>query len=218
MAKWVEVQQGKPRVRIPNRKDRLPKTPAAELAAPYRDPRNGRFGAGNPGGRLRQVAALARVTAESLLRLETAQVAPFLRGHLGDAQRHAQALVDVLPATTDELVALCADEARARLMANACVTEGSKAECTADEARAWREEARAWLREVRQIVMTRRAVAKETPAKPKAEDSPWFTNDDPSDARSLPESTDAASNTEPPSESNVAQSSDMVNGPKEGIE
>lgn len=175
MPTYVETSHGKLRTRA-LRKDRAPKTQASELAAPYRDPSNGRFGAGNPGGRLRQVAALARVTAASLLKLESPQVAPWLRGHLLDAQQHVQALVDALPAPTDELVALCADEARARLMANACVTEGAKVECSATEARAWRDEARSWLREVRQITLTRKAVAKDTP-KQKGDPLAWL--DDP---------------------------------------
>lgn len=174
----VEISHGKPRTR-PLRKDRMPKTAAAALAAPYRDPKTGRFGAGNPGGRLRQVAALARVTADSLLRLAVPDVAPWLRGHLQDAQRHAQALIDTLPSATDELVGLCADEARARLMATACLTEGARSECTPAQAREWREEARSWMREVRQIVLTRRAVVKDAQPDESASEQglPWFQKD-----------------------------------------
>lgn len=158
----AEVSHGKLRVR-PLRADRMPKSAAAEAAAPYRDPRTGRFTAGNPGGRLRQLGALARVEAESLLRLLPADVAPWLRGHLADAQAHVQRLIDALPNPTDELVALCGDEAKARMLAAAALTEGSREGCDPATARAWREEARSWMREVRQVVLTRMAVARETP-------------------------------------------------------
>jgi hypothetical protein len=156
----VERSKGKPRPR-PVRTDRKPRTKAAELAAPFKDPRTGQFTAGNPGGRLRQVAALGKQEAESLLKLAPEAVAPFLRPHLAAAQDHAQELVDGLPAATAELVALAGDEAKARLMTSACLTEGARAECTPPEARAWREEARSWMREVRQVVLTRKAVARE---------------------------------------------------------
>ena len=161
MTHHLETSHGKKRPR-PLRRDRMPSTAAAELAAPYRDPSTGRFGAGNPGGRLRQVAALAKVEAASLLRLPAEHVAPFLRPHLGDAQRHVQALVDALPVPTDELIALCGDEARARLMAAACAAEGARETCTPDEARAWRQEAREWSREVRQTLLTRKAIERDT--------------------------------------------------------
>lgn len=97
-------------------------------------------------------------------------MASWLRAHLIAAQAHAQALVDSLPAATEELVGLCADEARARLMASACMTEGSREDCPPKVAREWREEARAWAREVRQTVLTRKAVARETPAEDFASD------------------------------------------------
>jgi len=157
----LETSHGKVRPR-PARVDRLPRSPAAELAAPYRDPRTGRFGAGNPGGRLRQVAALGRAEAESLLRLPLESVAPWLRAHLQAAQQHAQALVDALPVASAELVALCGDEAKARLLANAALTEGARSGCSVDDARAWREEARAWLREARQSAITRKGLAKDS--------------------------------------------------------
>lgn len=172
----IETQQGKLRPRVP-RKDRLPRSQAAELAAPYRDPHTGRFGAGNPGGRLRQVAALGRAEAESLLRLPLESVAPWLRGHLQAAQQHAQALVDALPAASAELVALCGDEAKARLLANAALTEGARDGISTDDARAWREEARAWLKEARQTVLTRKGVARDTP-KPASSETPWLVSKD----------------------------------------
>lgn len=158
----IENSHGKARPRTP-RTDRLPRTAAAALAAPYRDPRTGRFGPGNPGARLRQVAALGRAEAESLLRLPADSVAPWLRPHLPDAQRHAQQLIDGLAVATPELVALCGDEAKARLLAAACLTEGARLDCDAETAAAWREESRAWMREARQSVLTRRGIAKETP-------------------------------------------------------
>jgi hypothetical protein len=141
----------------------MPRSAAAELAAPYRDPKTGRFGAGNPGARLRQVAALGRAEAESLLRLPVDEVAPWLRSHLETAQRHAQQLVDSLAVPTPELVALCGDEAKCRLLAAACLTEGSRVGCDPKSAAAWREESRAWLREARQCVLTRKGVARDTP-------------------------------------------------------
>ncbi|HEY0464996.1 MAG TPA: hypothetical protein VGC79_12335 [Polyangiaceae bacterium] len=55
---------------------RLRTLAAAELAAPFRDPKTGHFTAGNPGGRLRQVAALDKLEAQSLLRLSADVVAP----------------------------------------------------------------------------------------------------------------------------------------------
>ena len=160
--KLTEMQQGKKRPRS-MRKDRPPTSPAAVLAAPYRDPVTGRFGAGNPGGRLRQVAVLAQVEARSLLRLPADSVAPWLRPHLADSQRHVQALVDALPVATDELVALCGDEGRARLFASACASEGSRQGDT-EAAREWRKESREWAREARQVVLTRRAVIRDTGA------------------------------------------------------
>lgn len=169
----VETSQGKPRPR-PFRKDRAPRTSAAALAAPFRDHATGRFTAGNPGGRLRAVAALGRLEAESLLRLAADSVAPFLRPHLSQAQRYAQELVDALPGHTADLVALCGDEAKARLMASACMTEGARQECTPPEARAWREEARAWMREVRQVVLTRKALSRDIDP-PADEVPPWIT-------------------------------------------
>jgi hypothetical protein len=114
------------------------------------------------------------VTAESLLRLGADTVAPWLRPHLGDAQRHVQALIDALPVVTDELVGLCADEARARLFASACATEGARVDCDAETARAWRQEAREWQREARQVVLTRRAVQRDTPTKPAGGETPWL--------------------------------------------
>lgn len=136
---------------------------AAALAAPHRDPSSGRFCPGNPGGRLRQVAALGREQAESLLRLAIDDVAPWLRPHLQAAQQHAQQLVDALAVTSPELVALCGDEAKARLLAAACLTEGSRVDCPRETSAEWREEARAWLREARQIALTRRGLARDTP-------------------------------------------------------
>lgn len=159
-AALVETSQGKPRPR-PLRKDRMPKTPASAAAAPYRDPKTGKFGAGNPGGRLRQLAALARFEAESLLALAPDAVAPWLRPHLGKAQNHVQALVDALPAQTAELVALCALEAKSLLLANAAVTEGARTDTPPAVAKAWREEARAWMRELRQFALTRKAIARD---------------------------------------------------------
>jgi len=157
----IEISHGKPRPRG-LRHDRAPKTPAAVAAAPYRDPKTGHFGSGNPGGRLRQLAALGRAEAESLLRLPVESVAPWLRSHLADAQEHAQRLVDALPIVTDELVALCGDEAKARLMAGAALTEGARESCSSELAFEWRNEARAWMREARQVVLCRRAVIRDT--------------------------------------------------------
>ena len=85
------------------RKDRLPKSPGAEAAAPFKVRRMVGSPPATQRGRLRQLAALARVTAGSLLKLESPEVAPWLRPHLLDAQRHVQALIDALPAATDEL-------------------------------------------------------------------------------------------------------------------
>ncbi|MEO7033102.1 MAG: hypothetical protein ABI548_04625 [Polyangiaceae bacterium] len=141
----------------------MPSRAASELAAPYRDPGTGRFGAGNPGGRLRQVAALGKLEAASLLRLPADSVTPFLRPHLVDAQRYVQALVEGLPAATDELIALCGDEARARLLAAACAAEGARQGCDPEAARAWRQESREWAREVRQTLLTRKAIVRDTP-------------------------------------------------------
>jgi hypothetical protein len=164
MTATTGTSHGKVRPRTP-RPDRYnPTTPAAEAAAPFRDPSNGRFGAGNPGGRLRQIAALGKLEAESLLRLKPDAVAPFLRGHLADAQRYVQGLVDTLPAQTSELLALCGDEAKARLLGNAALSEGSREGVDAETAAAWRKEAREWMREARQTVLTRKAVAKDTTA------------------------------------------------------
>lgn len=157
----TEFSKGKRRVR-PLRAGRPPSPAVAALAAPHRDPRTGQWRSGNPGGRLRQLKALEVTEAESLLALPIDQVAPWLRPHLGEAQEHVQELVDALGTSPPaELVALCADEARARLFARACATEGARLGCSPAEARAWREEARAWLRESRQIVLTRKAVERE---------------------------------------------------------
>jgi hypothetical protein len=162
MAATTDVSHGKRRPRA-LRPDRMPKRPAAELAAPYRDPATGQFGPGNPGGRLRQLAAIAKAEAEGLLSLPMASVAPWLRPHLLAAQTHAQRLVDALLVPTDELVALCGDEAKARMLSNAALTEGAREDCPPDIAFAWRKEAREWMREARQVVLTRKAVARETP-------------------------------------------------------
>lgn len=157
----VETSQGKPRPR-PTRPDRAPSGALADLAGPVRDPQTGRWTPGNPGARLRMIAALGRAEAESLLRLDPASVAPWLRPHLADAQAHAQALVDALPVHSAELVALCGDEAKARLMAAAALTEGAREGTDSKEAAAWREEARGWMREARQVVLTRNAIARQT--------------------------------------------------------
>jgi hypothetical protein len=172
----VEMQQGKRRPRVP-RKDRTPTSPAAALAAPFKDPSNGQFTAGNPGGRMRQVAALAKVTAASLLRLPADSVAPWLRPHLIAAQDHTQALVDGLPVATDEVVGLCGDEGRARLFASACAAEGARADTDAETSRAWRQESREWAREVRQTLLTRKAVIRDTPIPRSANATPWLIPD-----------------------------------------
>lgn len=161
----IEQQQGKLRPR-PARADRLPRTPAAVAAAPHRDPKTGRWTPGNPGARLRQVVALGREVAGSLLRLEPDAVAPWLRPHLVAAQEHAQRLVDALPVKADELVALCGDEAKARLLGSAALAEGCRAGIDAETARAWREEARAWLKEARQCALTRKGLGRDLPATP----------------------------------------------------
>jgi len=160
----TDTSHGKRRPRALRLDRHKPNPDVAALAAPFKDPTTGQFTAGNPGGRLRQLAALARVTAESLLRLEPAQVAPWLRTHLIEAQAHCQRLVDALPAKTDELLSLCGDEARAGMFAVACLTEGARDGIDAETARAWREEGRAWMREARQTVLTRKAIARDTPA------------------------------------------------------
>lgn len=158
----IERSHGKPRPRTP-RADRIPRSAAAVLAAPHRDPATGRWKSGNPGARLRQVAALGRAEAESLLRLPVDDVAPWLRPHLQDAQRHAQQLVDSLQVASAELVALAGDEAKARLLAAACFTEGARVGCDPETAAAWRKEAREWLREARQSALTRKGLARDTP-------------------------------------------------------
>lgn len=157
----IEQSHGKPCVR-PLRADRAPRTVTAEMAAPFKDPSTGRFTAGNPGGRLRQAALIERLEAESLLRLPVASVAAWLKPHLQAAQAYAQGLVDSLPARTSELVALCGDEAKARLLANAALTEGAREGLSHAQAQAWREESRAWMREVRQVVLTRKAIEHRT--------------------------------------------------------
>lgn len=163
MPAFTGTSHGKVRPRTPRADRYRPTTPAAELAAPYRDPTTGRFGAGNPGGRLRQAAALGKLEAESLLRLPVTAVAPWLRPHLADAQAFVQGLVDALPAKTGELVALCGDEAKARLFASAALSEGSREGIDPETAAAWRKEAREWMREARQTVLTRKAIARDTP-------------------------------------------------------
>lgn len=169
MTTFAETSHGKPRPRA-LRPDRPPSPAVAALAAPFQDPKTKRFVAGNPGGKLKQLKRLEVTTAESLLKLEADKVAPWLRPHLADAQRHVQALIDALPTPSDELVGLCADEARARLFASACATQGAEAACDAETARAWRQEAREWIREARQVVLTRRAVVRETPPEASAAD------------------------------------------------
>jgi hypothetical protein len=156
----IEVSHGKPRPR-PARLDRPPTTDLAGLAGPVRNPEDGRFVAGNPGGRLRQFRALARAESESLLRLTTDQVAPWLRGHLADAQDHAQRLIDALPVQDEELLGLCADEARARLMSRAALAEGCRDGADPEIAREWRKESREWSREARQIFLTRKAALRD---------------------------------------------------------
>ena len=165
----VETSHDKPRPR-PMRPDRAPSAPLADLAAPVRDPQTGRWLPQNPGGRLRMIAALGKAEAESLLRLEASAVAPWLRPHLSAAQAHAQGLVDALVVPTAELVALCGDEAKARLMAAAALSEGAREGTDAKTAAAWREEARAWMREARQTVLTRSAIARQT--RPETETDP----------------------------------------------
>jgi hypothetical protein len=64
--------------------------------------------------------------------------------------------MDALPTLDEELVGLCADEARARLMARAALAQGCHGECPPDVAAAWRKESREWSREVRQIFLTRK--------------------------------------------------------------
>ncbi|HEU4544637.1 MAG TPA: hypothetical protein VFR23_26155 [Jiangellaceae bacterium] len=174
MTTFVETQKGKLRPRA-IRPDRPPSPAVSALAAPFKDPATGRFMAGNPGGRLRQLRALARVTAESLLRLEPDHVAPWLRPHLSEAQAHCQRLVDALPAKTDELLSLCGDEARAGMFSVACLSQGASDDCSPAEARAWRDEGRAWMREARQVVLTRKAIARDVPVDDGGEAAlPWF--------------------------------------------
>lgn len=168
----VEVSHGKPRVRA-ERADR-PRASLPELAAPVRDPHTGRFTSGNPGGRLRQLAALGKAEAASLLRLPVDAVAPWLRSSLSEAQQLVQELIDALPAQKADLVALCADEARARMMASAALSEGAREDCPPDVARAWREEARAWMRESRQVALTRKALARDVQPTATDDDAPWL--------------------------------------------
>lgn len=159
----IERQQGELRPRTP-RADRMPKTPAAELAAPHRDPATGRWKQGNPGSRIRQLAALGRAEAQSLLRLAPDSVAPWLRSHLQSAQQHVQELVNAMgPRPPAELVALAGDEGKARLMANAALTEGSREGTDAKTAREWREEAMKWFREARQSALVRKGLARDMP-------------------------------------------------------
>ena len=114
MTATTEVSHGKRRPRALRVGRVKPTSPAAALAAPFQDPVTKQFLPGNPGGKLKQAAALANVEAESLLRLPVDSVAPWLRGHLARAQGHVQKLVESLPAQTEELVGLCGDEAKAR--------------------------------------------------------------------------------------------------------
>jgi hypothetical protein len=162
VASWTEQSHGRHRVRSAIRRDRPPKNPTAVAAAPVNDPVTGRFVPENPGGRLRQLAAIAKATSESLLRLPVDSVASWLRPHLKAAQDHAQRLCDALPAPTEELIGLVGDLARARLMATAAVTEGAREECDPATAAEWRSEARAWMKEARALTLTLRAIAKDT--------------------------------------------------------
>jgi hypothetical protein len=179
MSALVDISHGRPRPR-PGRRDRQKPSPdVAALAAPHQDPKTGRWLAGNPGARLRQLKRLADVEAASLLALRSDDVAPWLRPHLSRAQDHVQSLVDGLgemQRDDAELVSMCGDEGKARLMLNAALTEGARVGCSAAEARRWREEARAWLREVRQVVLTRKAVQREVAAHPPDAGKlpPWF--------------------------------------------
>ena len=148
---YAETSKGRRRPRLPIRPGRPPSPASAVGAAPVNDPVTGHFLPQNPGARLRQIAAIGRATAESLLRLPVDSVAPWLRPHLSAAQDHAQRLVDALPAQTEELIGLVGDLARCRLLAAACVTEGAREECTPDEGREWRDESRQWMKEARAI-------------------------------------------------------------------
>jgi len=165
----VEVSHGVPRPR-PARLDKPPTTDLAALAGPVRDPENGQFVPGNPGGRLRQFKALAKAESESLLRLRPDEVIPWLRGHLQDAQEHAQRLMDALPTLDEELVGLCADEARARLMARAAMAEGCRDGTPLETAREWRKESREWSREARQVFLTRKAALRDLAEQPPTDD------------------------------------------------
>lgn len=162
MAGYTERSHGRVRPRSSIRRDRPPKSPTAVAAAPVNDPVTGRFLPDNPGARLRQMAALARATAESLLRLPVDSVASWLRPHLRAAQAHAQRLCDALPSQSEELLGLVGDLARARLMATAAITEGAREDCDPATAAEWRSEARAWLKESRALTLTLRAIAKDT--------------------------------------------------------
>ncbi len=172
MTALVETSHGKRRPRGIRPDRHRPSPTVAALAAPFQDPITKRFTAGNPGGKLKRLKALEVATAESLLRLDADKVAPWLRPHLDDAQEHAQGLISGLRVASDELVALCADEARARLFASACSTEGARLDCPAEDAREWRKEAREWIREARQVALTRKALERET--QPEADPSDGF--------------------------------------------
>lgn len=68
------------------------------------------------------------------------------------------------------LEALCSSEARAHLLAEACLAEATAEGQRPSEARAWLAESREWMREARESALARHALTpSSTPAQPSTE-------------------------------------------------
>ncbi len=168
MSAFDEMSHGRRRPRASIRRDRPPKSLVSVIAGRLNDPKTGRFVPENDGARYRQERALARHTAESILRLPVSEVAGWLKPHLSAAQAHCQALCDLLPVYSEELLGLCGDLARARLFATACASEGSREGTDPKLSREWLTESHRWVKEARAISLTLRSLSRDT--QPEAND------------------------------------------------
>ncbi len=152
----VETQQGKPRPRTPRPGEHATALLNAVNAAPLRDPKTGRWLAGNQAGRLRTLKR-----TQSLITLNPTECAAWVRPYVELAPDEAADLVlECAAESSPSLKAFAEDAANAAAFYRALLAIAVDPSTDAKTAREARSEARAWLKERRQALLSLRAEAR----------------------------------------------------------
>jgi hypothetical protein len=149
---------------------------ATVLAGPYKDPKTGRWVAGNQAARLRGIKSCGKLTT-----LNPSECAQWVRPYVELAQREASELVAEVGAEgSPSLMAFAEDAANAVAIHRAFLAIAAAPDADAATKAAALGEARMWLKERRQSLLCLRAEARSgVPERPNASALPFgFERDD----------------------------------------